>query len=74
MTTFTIELTDEKEIKTFVGILKALGIKAKKTEDDNSYTMEELKASIEQAKKDLAEGKTTTYTSDYLWKKIADTQ
>lgn len=70
MTTFTIELTDEKEIKTFVGILKALGIKAKKTEDDNSYTIEELKENIEQAKKDSAEGKTIDVTNKSIWEII----
>ncbi|MBD8083411.1 hypothetical protein [Chryseobacterium caseinilyticum] len=70
MTTFTIKLTDEKEIKTFVGILKALGIKAKKTEDDNSYTFEELKEEIEKARKDLETGKLKPTTTEELWASI----
>lgn len=70
MTTFTIELTDEKEIKTFIGILKALGIKAKKTEEDNSYTLEELKKEIDQARKDVEDGKLKPTTTEELWASI----
>lgn len=47
-----------------------MGIKAKKTEEDNSYIYEELKAEIEKARKDVETGKLKPTTTDELWASI----
>lgn len=63
MTTFSFEV-DESEATRLRAILKAFGVKKLKVkEDETKMTKEEFTAKIEEARKEIKEGRSTTIRS-----------